>query len=116
MEISASCDNIVIKAVNDAPADEGGGGAGLKGGISKRPSGKIQFDVVSARDYSAYVEFGTGALVRVPSKLQDYAMQFKGAGVRDVNLPARPFFFPAFESERVELIKNIKNVLKDLAR
>ena len=48
--------------------------------------------------YAPYVEFGTGGRVDLDDMLRlgipaSYAAQFKGKGIRDVNLPARPFFF-----------------------
>lgn len=62
--------------------------------------------------YAPYVEFGTGTMVKVPAGLEDYAMQFKGQGIRQVNLPARPFLFPAMESERKPYIEKIKKALE----
>lgn len=64
--------------------------------------------------YAPYIEFGTGKLVQVPQGLESYAMQFKGKGIKEVNLPARPFMFPAFFAEKPKLIKKIKNVLDKL--
>lgn len=59
-------------------------------------------------EYSPYVEFGTGTMVDVPAGLEDYAAQFKGKGLRKVNLPARPFLFPAFMKQRQMLLNRIK--------
>lgn len=75
--------------------------------------------VVEAKaKYSPYVEFGTGRSVDL-SQLEkigfpkSYAAQFKGKGLRSVNLPARPFFFPsvseAIKERIVKLKKKIKN-------
>lgn len=78
-----------------------------------RESKKETIGEVSARtDYAAYVEFGTGTLVNVPKGLEDYAMQFKGKGVKQVNLPARPFLFPAFYKAVAELPTEIEKQLK----
>lgn len=46
-------------------------------------------------NYAPYVEFGTGTKVKVNADTRDYAIQFKGRGIREVNLIARPYFFPA---------------------
>lgn len=54
--------------------------------------------------YAPYVEFGTGDFVSVPSNLTDYALQFKGRGLRKVNNRARPYFFPAVETGTKEMI------------
>lgn len=40
--------------------------------------GEADYKVVVNSPYGAYVEFGTGAKVRVPAELQDVASQFKG--------------------------------------
>jgi phage gpG-like protein len=65
-------------------------------------------------NYAAYVEFGTGTRVKVPSELSDFAAQFKGDGIKEVNLPARPFFYPEVFKQRTELPKNIERTLKKL--
>jgi phage gpG-like protein len=62
-------------------------------------------------DYAAFVEFGTGALVNVPAGLEDYAIQFKGKGIKQVNLPARPFLFNSFFEEKQSLLDNISKKL-----
>ena len=69
--------------------------------------------IVAAKKYAAFVEFGTGALVNVPAGLEDYAIQFKGKGIKQVNLPARPFLFNSFFEEKKSLIDNIKKVLAE---
>lgn len=63
---------------------------------------------------NSYVEFGTGSEVDVPEGLEDYAMQFKGDGVRQVNLPAQPYLFPAWESYRPKYIEEIKEILSSI--
>lgn len=68
-------------------------------------------EIVAQKEYAAYVEFGTGALVDVPAGLEDYAIQFKGAGVKQVNLPARPYMFPSYFEEKPKLIKRITDKL-----
>ena len=66
--------------------------------------------------YAAYVEFGTGGSVQVPSELQDLAIQFKGKGIRRINLPARPFLWPAFVRGRGRYIKDLRNLLKQVTK
>jgi hypothetical protein len=51
--------------------------------------------VYTGGDYGPYVEFGTGDKVVAPEDVKDYAMTFKGKGIRKVNLSARPYLFPA---------------------
>lgn len=73
--------------------------------------GRLQFGLFSNMPYAAYVEFGTGGLVDVPKGLEDYAIKFKGRGIKKVNLPARPFFFPPFLSRRNELKTDVDHIL-----
>jgi HK97 gp10 family phage protein len=84
---------IVRLAKRAAPVDKGT----LKQSISAQRSGKT-LNVIAAAHYAPYVEFGTGDDVDLDDMLRlgipaSYAAQFKGKGIRDVNLPARPFFF-----------------------
>ncbi len=64
--------------------------------------------VGSNKEYAPYVEFGTGALVDVPEGLESYAIQFKGAGIKQVNLPARPALYPTARVEFVKLVEKLK--------
>lgn len=84
--------------------------AGLRTGNTFRGSG-LNWEILNSQSYAPYVEFGTGTGVDVPSELRDYAIQFKGRGIRQVNLPARPFFFEPFMRRRKELVENIKKAL-----
>ena len=71
--------------------------------------------------YAAYVEFGTGRKVDLQhlTKLgfpASYAMQFKGKGIKDVNLPARPFFFTNLRKEMIDLTKRLETKIKQLTK
>ena len=95
------------RAKRAAPKDKGG----LQQGIRGEKQGK-QAVVMSAAKYSPYVEFGTGRMVTLTDMQQigipdSYAAQFKGKGIREVNLPARPFFF---NSIRIELQKGLVRI------
>lgn len=59
-------------------------------------------------NYAPYVEFGTGVLVDVPQGLEDYAIQFKGKGIKQVNLPARPYLFNSARENFNKLIEKLK--------
>ncbi|MFN5251062.1 MAG: hypothetical protein ACK5DE_08430 [Bacteroidota bacterium] len=84
----------------------------LRGKISSRSVAFLEWELVSPQTYSPYVEFGTGGLVDVPKGLEQYAIQFKGKGIRQVNLPARPFFFPSVFAYQVEIVKNIREIIR----
>ena len=75
---------------------------------------KVIYTVGSALKYAPYVEFGTGGTVNVPAGYEDFAIQFKGKGIRKINLRPRPYLIPAFESEIPILRKNIQNVIKNV--
>lgn len=93
-EITGGAKDIAEEAKLRAPGDFGI----LKGLISFIPAEKSQngydAEVVSAADYSAYVEFGTGTKVDVPGDLTEFALQFKGTKAVP-GMRAQPFFFPA---------------------
>ena len=93
--------------VRRAPIDKGF----LRKSIFWSRVGKLQFGLFSNAPYAAYVEFGTGAGVSVPKGLEDYAIQFKGRGLKVVNLPARPYFFPPFLAKKQELLNDVDRIL-----
>jgi len=73
----------------------------------------------AGKHYAPYVEFGTGRFVDLQhlKKLgipESYAMQFKGRGIREVNLPARPFFFTTIRRQLKILLKNIDEKIKKI--
>jgi len=107
-EIEASAFDIRSQAVTTVPVDTGI----LKGSIKVVPGEHRFHKIIEAgAHYAPYIEFGTGTLVNVPSGLEDYAIQFKGKGVKQVNLPARPFLIPAWEKERLKLVERIRKQL-----
>ena len=61
--------------------------------------------------YAAYVEFGTGGLVQVPDELKEQAWLFKGKGIKEVNLRARPYLYPSLLRGRKEYLEKLQKVL-----
>lgn len=110
-EIEDSILAIETDAANDVPVDTGT----LKNSIQSTPikvsKNEITGGVEVGAEYSPYVEFGTSTRVKVPSELSAFASQYKGDGIKKVNLPARPFFYPAVYKQRQELPKNIERTL-----
>tara|TARA_R110000744_G_scaffold53445_3_gene114138 strand:- start:1963 stop:2394 length:432 start_codon:yes stop_codon:yes gene_type:complete len=101
MEISAD-------ARKKAPKDLGK----LAQGISyEKVDDTFNYKIFAREKYSAYVEFGTGGMVKVPSELKELAIQFKGKGVKEVNLPARPYLYPAFVKGRVKFLDDLNDLL-----
>ena len=85
-------------------------------GIFFEPINKFFGRVRSTMFYSPYHEFGTGGLVDVPPEWYDVAIQFKGKGIKQVNIRPRPFMYPAFIKGRSVYFKNMKKALKELIK
>lgn len=112
LEVNASALAIQSKARRDVVVDN----STLRSSIQLKEinrGDKIMYTVGSRLRYAPYVEFGTGGTVSVPAGYEDFAMQFKGKGLRKINLRPRPYLIPAFESEIPVLRKNIQNVIKN---
>ena len=75
---------------------------------------KVFANATGLAPYAAYVEFGTGGLVEVPDELKEMAIKFKGKGIKQVNLPARPFLYPAFNTGRKKYYDLLKAELTKL--
>ena len=113
MEVNASALAIQSKARRDVKVDN----STLRSSIQLKEinrGDKIMYTVGSRLKYAPYVEFGTGGTVNVPAGYEDFAIQFKGKGIRKINLRPRPYLIPAFESEIPILRKNIQNVIKNV--
>ena len=110
--IEGAAQDIEVDAKVAAPVDFGK----LRQGIKLEPiAGKeMGYRVVAKEKYSAFMEFGTGGRVKVPSELKKIAAEFKGKGIREVNIQPRPFLYPAFVKNRKILIKDLKDYLKTL--
>jgi hypothetical protein len=96
--VEESCANIALKAASDAPRD-----------VTVSANANT---VTASGPLAAYYEFGTGtdAAMYIPSTLpthwDEYAYSFYKTG--EGTLKHKPYLFPAYESERLELIKKIK--------
>lgn len=71
----------------------------------------MTYSVGNNMRYAPYIEFGTGTTVDVPEELSEYAMQFKGNGVKQINIPARPFLWPAAKEVFNKMEKNILKII-----
>lgn len=74
--MSAASNNLVNKAVESAPIDQGI----LKSQITFKRQDEMKYEVVSGASWSAFIEFGTKSRVKVPAEFAAYAAQFKGKG------------------------------------
>jgi len=93
----------------------------LKRSISASKVDKNTVVFKASVKYAPYVEYGTGRLVNL-SEMEElgipasYAAQFKGKGIREVNLPARPFFFSSLRIALAKGMIDINNRIKKLTR
>lgn len=111
MEMQATAMDINAQQMARVPVDKGF----LKSSLKFNKNAVLNYEIVSAgagSSYAPYIEFGTGGMVDIPKGLADEASQYKGRGVRKVNMRAQPFFFaPAFK-EFKELQKRILKLLE----
>lgn len=132
IEISGNVNDIILDAAqrvmsasgnNDGKARSTDLGA-LSKSISKAKLKDLNYLIYvggAAIKYAPYVEFGTGNRVSL-TYLKDiglpdsYAAKFKGKGIKQVNLPARPYFFPAIIDGRKDLEKRLNAQLKKLTQ
>lgn len=103
-EIAKTTEIIADKARADAPKDTGT----LYNSIVTDHNIKLTGIVSVTANYAPYIEFGTGGLVDVPAGLSNYATQFKGRGIKQVNLPARPFLYPNWKLETNKMLERLK--------
>src|SRR5688572_4878521 len=84
----------------------------LAGSIRPFKVSELSVAVIAGKHYAPYVEWGTITKVQVPSELADYAMQFKGRGLRkNGGMFPRPFFFKQVPIVRKETIAKIETIL-----
>ena len=115
-ELGKTALDISRMAKQSAPVDSGT----LKQSIKAERKGKT-VEVIAGAHYAPYVEFGTGGSVDLDDMLQlgipaSYAAQFKGKGIRDVNLPARPFFFSSGRIGFKNLLNRLNGEIKKIIK
>ena len=103
--LTETVQNIETEATALAPVDLGV----LKSRINGEVDG-LNGVIGTPVKYGPFMEFGTGGLVDVPEGLEDYAMKFKGAGIKQVNLYPRPFLIPAFKKHTTKMIEELNKL------
>lgn len=99
-------------AVRNAPVNKKvGRGNRLRSSIHMvfSPS-RLSSTVTANANYAPYQEFGTGNRVRVPAGYETFAWQFKGRGIRKVNMSPQPYFIDAYEMAQKRLIKELNKL------
>lgn len=108
--IGANAELMATSAKRRCPVESGR----LRGSITAKKDQFMTWAIVAQTNYAAYVEFGTGlGFIPVQEKeWNDIAAQFRGKGIRQVNLPARPYMRPSILAYIPELVKDINKVLE----
>ena len=102
---------IELYAKQNAPTDLGKLGQSIQAKKETPTNWLVEAGGVLA-PYAPFVEFGTGGLVQVPNELKEMAIKFKGKGIKQVNLQARPYLYPALIRGSAEYIDKLKKVLE----
>lgn len=114
-EVEATTMDIHRDAVARVPVDTGR----LKGSLTPvvlREGEKVIGEVGTNVKYAPYVEFGTGGKVNIPQGLETYAARFKGKGVKQVNLPARPYLFNSFFENVPKMMARIQKGIASIVK
>jgi hypothetical protein len=110
-ELAATGELMATSAKNLVAVDTGR----LRNSISLKKDQFLSYYLVAQTNYAAYVEFGTGTGFIPPEKTEwaNIAAQFKGRGIKQVNLPARPYmrpsilaYYPKFKEEAIKIIRS----------
>jgi HK97 gp10 family phage protein len=96
----------------NAPIDLGK----LRQSIHAAKLAALRYEVNVGVKYGAYMEFGTGTKVTVPSELKEVARHFIGKGVKKINLRPQPYLYPAFIRGRMQYLKDLKESIKHLTK
>lgn len=110
-ELAAHGELMATSAKNMVTVDTGR----LRNSISLKKDQFLSYYLVAQTNYAAYVEFGTGTGF-VPPEKQEWtklASQFKGRGIKQVNLLPRPYmrpsilaYYPKFKEEAIKIIRS----------
>jgi hypothetical protein len=84
--------------------------------IYRRTLGAMERIVGTPVNYAPYIEFGTGDLVEIPEGTEEVAAQFKGRGIRKVNIKGDSFLNFAAVHERKKLIDRITTNLNKIKK
>lgn len=111
-ELATTAAMIARDAKRSAPIDTGN----LRKTIGWERVGVSSVRVFAKAPYAPFIEFGTGRSVSLKYLTdlgipETYASQFKGKGIKEVNLFAQPYFFPAVKINYDNLYKRLEKLL-----
>ena len=107
---NSTADSIVGDAKQRAPVDLGQ----LRQSIGNTTAsvGNNRSLIFANAPYAAFVEFGTGGEVSIPSGFESIAAKYKGKGIKQINLRPQPYLIPAYLIGIVQYRKKLVTVLK----
>lgn len=114
-EMNASALNILTTAKKNCTVDNSTLRTSIQL-IEQQTKEKLIYTVGSKLKYAPYVEFGTGKGFGIPTykygltknRINSYAEQFRGEGIKKPNMPYRPFFFKAFDKYFAKMYNNMR--------
>jgi len=110
MQIAAHGELMATSAKNMCVVDTGR----LRSSISLKKEQFLSYELVAQANYAAYVEFGTGkGFVPNGEPWDGVASKFKGKGIKEVNLLARPYMRPSILAYMPSLTKSIENIINE---
>lgn len=121
VEMEASVRDMVTMAQQLAPVNNdvvNSTKGRLRGSISMKKVQPYEYQLVAQTKYAAYHEFGTGREYVVPEykEWQELAAQFKGRGIKQVNIKPRPFMRPSILTYWPKFKEQVIKILKDERR
>lgn len=72
--------------------------------------------IFATAKYAPYQNWGTGGLVQVTPEFEELAIQFKGKGIKQINIPATGFLTIPYSNHAKEYPKTLKKVYDKLTR
>lgn len=109
-----TADSIVTNAKQKAPVNYGQLRQSI--GSTKATIQTNRSLIFANTPYAAYVEFGTGGKVSIPKGFEQLAAQFRGKGIRQVNLRPQPYLIPSYLLGVNEYVEKLQKVLEKEAK
>lgn len=72
--------------------------------------------IFASAPYAPYVNWGTGGLVSVEPMFKEMAIEFKGRGIKKINLPARPFLTGSYLEESAKYRPTLQKAIEKLSK
>jgi hypothetical protein len=116
-EIQDWAKRTVADAQRDVPVDTGALKSTIRDVVgADRLTWIVKAGGINGVNYAPYVEFGTGTKVN-QTFLQEYGLisyadDFRGKGIREVNLPMQTFLYANARTEFQKTFENIKKILE----